>query len=160
MIELFPNVITDPLFIQSINENKNLDFGTDEEVKVKLNPQYYYDFKDQKFIRDEKNKFIKIDKFSSIQKWIEKIVLTSRGIWQIYEGTEYGSDFHTIMTSGFEDDFRVMLLNKECKRVFTLHPEIVRVENIKIYQENTSCILSYTIILVDEDSFQGQLQLT
>lgn len=132
----------------------------EEEVVKRGRPQWHYDFKKQRFLRDEENKFIKIEKFASIQKWIEKIVFTSRDVWKIYDGTEYGSDFMNIVTSNFDDDLKVILLNKECKRVFPLHPEIKRVENVIVYSTiSNTCLITFEIILLDGESFQGQLEL-
>lgn len=158
MTELFPSVMSNPSFLQKIDGNNSQD-STSHEIERGRN-QWHYNFEKQNFIRDKDNKFKKVDKFLSIQKWIEKIVLTTANVWKIYDGSEYGSEFLNIIFSNFDDDFKVMLLNKECKRVFPLHPEINRVENIRIYLTTTnSCLITFTIFLLDDESFEGQLEI-
>ncbi len=153
MDSIFPEIYSIKEEVPEIIIEKNL-------IEENNNTQWLYDFKKFSFIRKKDNSFTKIDKFASIQKWIEKIVLTSKGVWDIYEGTEYGSDFLNIITSNYDDDFKVIMLNKECKKVFTSHPEIKKVEDVIVYSTpSNECLITFKLILISNEYFEGQITL-
>ena len=111
---------------------------------------YLFDFTTGDFVvRD--GKLIECDGIESIKVWIEKILRTEKGRYQIYDNTEYGCHLEDlIIGNSYTAEFIEAELKREIEDALKQNPRITSVTNFNITRNTNAITVTPEVVLNDE----------
>lgn len=111
---------------------------------------YMFDFENGDFIvRD--GKLIECDSIDAIKVWIEKILLTEKGRYPIYDNTEYGCHLEDlIIGNSYTAEFIEAELKREIEDALKQNPRITSVTNFNITRNTNAITVTLEVVLNDE----------
>ena len=111
---------------------------------------YLFDFTTDDFVvRD--GKLIECDGIESIKAWIEKILRTEKGRYQIYDNTEYGCHLEDlIIGNSYTAEFIEAELKREIEDALKQNPRITSVTNFNITRNTNAITVTLEVVLNDE----------
>ena len=124
-----------------------LDNETQTSSRTK---SYMFDFENGDFVvRD--GKLIECDGIDAIKVWIEKILRTEKGRYQIYSGTEYGCHLEDlIIGNSYTAEFIEAELKREIEDALKQNPRITSVTNFNITRNTNAITVTLEVVLNDE----------
>ena len=127
------------------------DIILDNEINTSNGTKsYMFDFENGDFVvRD--GKLIECDGIESIKIWIEKILRTEKGRYQIYNNTEYGCHLEDlIIGNSYTAEFIEAELKREIEDALKQNPQITSVTNFKITCNKNAITVTLEVVLNDE----------
>ena len=111
---------------------------------------YLFDFDSGDFVvRD--GKLIECDGIDTIKVWIEKILRTEKGRYNIYNNTEYGCHLEDlIIGNSYTVEFIEDELKREIEDALKQNPQITSVTNVQITRSKNSITVTLEVVLNDE----------
>ena len=125
----------------TLDDERNTSSGT---------KSYMFDFENGDFVvRD--GKLIECDGIDAIKVWIEKILRTEKGRYQIYSGTEYGCHLEDlIIGNSYTAEFIEAELKREIEDALKQNPRITSVTDFKITRNKNAITVTLEVVLNDE----------
>lgn len=110
---------------------------------------YLYDFEKGDFVvRD--GKLVQCDGIDAIKVWIEKILRTEKGRYQIYDGTGYGCQIEDLIVgSTYTFEFTESELKREIEEALLRNPSILAVSNFLLARTHNSITVELEVITHD-----------
>lgn len=125
----------------------NAESYTDRPETSAEKKSYVFDFKKGEFVtRDGKNVIVTGNE--RIKVWIEKLIRTELGRYQIYEGTTYGVRFPTSVIGLRDRDYIRDAISSELRAKLTENEEITSVREITVNFERAAVYVSAAVITV------------
>ena len=111
---------------------------------------YLFDFDSGDFVvRD--GKLIECDDIDAIKVWIEKILRTEKGRYNIYNNTEYGCHLEDlIIGNSYTVEFIEAELKREIEDALKQNSQIKSVTNFQIIRSKHSITVTLEVVLNDE----------
>ena len=111
---------------------------------------YLFDFDSGDFVvRD--GKLIKCNGTDAIKVWIEKILRTEKGRYNIYNNTEYGCHLEDlIIGNSYTVEFIEAELKREIEDALKQNSQIKSVTNFKITRNTNAITVTLEVVLNDE----------
>ena len=125
----------------TIDNESNISSGT---------KSYIFDFENGDFVvRD--GKLIECDSIDAIKVWIEKILLTEKGRYPIYDNTEYGCHLEDlIIGNSYTAEFIEAELKREIEDALKQNPQNTSVTNFNIIRNKNAITVTLEVVLNDE----------
>ena len=96
-------------------------------------------------------KLIECDGIESIKVWIEKILRTEKGRYNIYNNTEYGCHLEDlIIGNSYTVEFIEAELKREIEDALKQNPQITSVTNFKVTRDTNAITVTLEVVLNDE----------
>lgn len=127
------------------------DITLDNESNISSETKsYMFDFENGDFVvRD--GKLIECDSIDAIKVWIEKILRTEKGRYNIYNNTEYGCHLEDlIIGNSYTVEFIEAELKREIENALKQNPQISSVTNFKITRNTNAITVTLEVVLNDE----------
>ncbi len=125
----------------TLDDERNTSSGT---------KSYMFDFENGDFVvRD--GKLIECDGIDAIKVWIEKILRTEKGRYQIYDNTEYGCHLEDlIIGNSYTAEFIEAELKREIEDALKQNLQITSVTNFNITRNTNAITVTLEVVLNDE----------
>ena len=132
-----------------------------EEIAVEENnsPKWTFlvDFKEKKFLK-KNGKLIKSNDVRIVRMWIEKILLTFKDRYKIYE--DYGMSYYDLIIGRrFPTGFLYAELKREIEETMLSNPQIVNIENFNAELVKRSLYVNFNVYLIDGSNFSWEVYL-
>ncbi|EHL18482.1 hypothetical protein HMPREF9630_00207 [Peptoanaerobacter stomatis] len=132
-----------------------------EEIAVEENnsPKWTFlvDFKEKKFLK-KNGKLIKSNDVRTARMWIEKILLTFKDKYKIYE--DYGMSYYDLIIGRrFPIGFLYAELKREIEETMLSNPQIISIENFNAELIKHSLYVTFDVYLVDGSNFSWEAYL-
>ena len=110
---------------------------------------YLFDFDKGDFVvRD--GKLIECDGVEAIKVWIEKIIRTEKGRYQIYENTEYGCHLEDlIIGNNYTAEFIETELKREIEEALLRNPQITNISNFQLLRDKSFITVTLEVYIGD-----------
>ena len=133
------------MFPNSANVNLNNETKSSSGTK-----SYLFDFGSGDFVvRD--GKLVECDGIDAIKVWIEKVLRTEKGRYNIYNNTEYGCHLEDlIIGNSYTVEFIEAELKREIEDALKQNPQIKSVTNFQIIRSKHSITVTLEVVLNDE----------
>lgn len=139
-----------PLFEENIEE-----IAVDENNSPKW--AFLVDFKEKKFLK-KNGKLIKSNDVRIVRMWIEKILLTFKDRYKIYE--DYGMSYYDLIIGRrFPTGFLYAELKREIEETMLSNPQIISIENFNAELIKHSLYVTFDVYLVDGSNFSWEAYL-
>ena len=111
---------------------------------------YLYDFTIGDFVvRD--GKLVECDGLTAVKIWIEKILRTEKGHFEIYDGTEYGCHLEDLIIGNtYTSAFIESELKREIEDALLQHPDITTVTDFNITRNTNTLTIEMKVIWNDK----------
>lgn len=137
-----------PESISTTEENSTTEIYNiiSDNEKIRKTPNYSYDT--MKFVLKNGNTEL-IDDYSNVRNWIIKFIRTPIDIYEIYQGTGFGTSLYKIKGYKKIDGLQFAQIKKEIEEGFKLNPNILEVSDIDIYKEEKNVVVELKVKLQD-----------
>lgn len=138
---------------------KNLEKEVQEDNKPTLGKTFLIDFKKGKMLKRD-GKLIKTDDERSVRMWIEKVLLTEKNKWKIYENTDYGMEYKAnIHANRFPTPFLRAEFIRELDETMSKHPQILELRDLEIKMIRHTLHTKFKVILRNFKEFVWEADL-
>lgn len=135
----------------------DLEQKIENQDKRSLGKTFLVDFKEKKFLMHN-GKLIKTDDNRSVRMWIEKVLITKKNKYKIYE--DYGMSYYDLIIGRrFPTGFLYAELKREIEETMVLNPKISYIENFSAKLLKHSLYVTFDVILVDKSRFKWEVYL-
>jgi len=108
---------------------------------------YLFDFDKGDFVVLD-GKLIECDGIEAIRVWIEKIIRTEKGRYQIYDGTEYGCHLEDlIIGNNYTVEFIEAELKREIEEALLQNPQITNVSSFNLTRDKGSITVALEVYI-------------
>ena len=124
-----------------------------------IGKSYIFDFKNGDFELQD-GKLIFSNESAALKIWIEKILLTEKSRYIIYDNTPYGCQLEDlIIGSNFPVAFIESELRREIEDALTQHPKINGISDFYMERLPNSLKVDFRVVLVNGESFEQEVAL-
>lgn len=142
----------------SLDFDSNI-YQTDTETNQPLGKSFAFDFSEGDFIVKD-GKLVKAEDVEAIKVWIQKMIMTERYKFAIYEDVDYGVTIKKlIMGKRYPTGFINSELKREITESMLRHPMITRIEDFATRQNGYTLTINFTVILKDGISFDQEVSI-
>ncbi len=133
-----------------------------EEIKNSLNfgKTYLIDFSRKKIMKLN-GKAIKTDDERAVRMWIEKVILTQKNKYKIYDNTWYGMEYkENLQGKRFPTSFLKAEFIRELDETMSRHPKILEIRDLKVEMIQNTLKTSFFVKLKNfkEFTWEGDLK--
>lgn len=143
-------------FIEILEKNKNIE---EENKNNKFGKTFLIDFQHRKFLKRD-GKLLKTDDERSVRMHIEKVLLTEKHKYKIYENTSYGMEYqNNLRGRKYPNEFLKAEYVRELNEVLSKHPKIKEIRDLKIELKRNTLYTYFIVVLDNFRTFRWESDL-